>query len=1122
MITTAKLFCDGWEFCETSLGASYGDVMSSDVFRPVEIPHDYMIYDTHALYRTGEGWYRRVYTYAPTEDRTILRFEGVYMDSTVFVNGEAVFEWKYGYTTFEVDVTDHLHEGENVITVRCVYRDPNTRWYSGAGIYRCVWLKTAPVTRIASDGVYISYARLDGGSWRVTVRTELCGCEHGTLTHKIVDRDGNAIASVESSVDGNICECGMDVESPHLWDIGDTYMYTLSTVLTVGGSIIDAAENSFGFRKIEFRADSGFYLNGRHVKLHGVCEHHDCGALGTAVNKAALRRKLEKLASMGVNSIRTSHNPPAVELLELCDELGFLIIDESFDMWEYPKTQHDYGVYFREWHERDVASWIRRDRNHPCIIMWSIGNEIGDTTSPRGIEVTEELCRLVRVHDPYKNAFTTSGSNHMRNENAQKCGLLLDVVGYNYAESLYDAHHEKYPTYCIYGSETASTVQSRGIYHYPYSSKFLTHDDHQCSSMFNCTTSWASKSTEYNITEDRRARYCAGQYIWTGFDYIGEPTPYETKNSYFGQIDTAGFSKDSYYAYRAEWTDGAVTPFVRISPECWDYNEGEMIDVTVHSNASRSELYFNSSLVGTFDHDHESGMKISEFWQIPYAPGALTAVAYDKDGNIVARDEVRSFSDPTSIVLEPERGSINADGRDLLFVAISTVDENGTFVANARNRMNVAVTGAGRLVGLDNGDSTDYEQYKSSSRRLFSGRLMAIVAATDEPGDVTVTVSSPSLPTVSVTVPSLPCSVPDGITVIDRCEQSPESGEIPLRKIELSTSTRTLTKDAPSVHVSMKSYPTNANCGSIEWTAITRGVAADFVTVDVDENGAGATVTATADGEFALRAYSNIGTPYPAVYSEIHFTAEGVGAHYCDPYRFVPGIVATGSDSMLPEKEGGVRSLASTSSVLFENVDFGPLGSDDVAVTMMRYHNSTLPFSIYDVTEGEEKLGEFYFVADHPWYTYSTRSYKLPHRLCGLRRIRFDFIQPMIFGGFRFAAPARAYEILRAPDCDVLYGDTYRREGDRIAHIGNNVTVGFAALEFGDGASTVTVCGKTHHERDTVEIRIGDEVTAVDFAASDKPYEVTVSVSGAVGTADVNAVFLPGCDFDLYYIRFNK
>ncbi len=1122
MITTTKLFCDGWEFCEAPLGSAYDDVIANGDFRPVEIPHDYMIYDTHNLYRTGDGWYRRAFSYAPTEDRTILRFEGVYMDSTVFVNGEAAFEWKYGYTTFEADITDHLRAGDNEIVVRCVYRDPNTRWYSGAGIYRRVWLKRAPEARIASDGVYISCAQIDGGRWRVTIKTELIGCCDGVLTHKIVDRDGNAIATVESTVDGGVNECFVDVESPHLWDIGDTYMYALSTVLSRGGVTIDAAENGFGFRKIEFRADSGFYLNDRHVKLHGVCEHHDCGALGTAVNKSALRRKLYKLSSMGVNSIRTSHNPPAVELLELCDEFGFLVIDESFDMWEHPKTKFDYGVYFPEWHERDVASWIRRDRNHPCIIMWSIGNEIGDTTSPRGIEVTEELCRLVRVHDPYKNAFTTSGSNHMRNGNAQKCGLLLDVVGYNYAESLYDEHHEKYPSYCIYGSETASTVQSRGIYHYPYSSKFLTHDDHQCSSMFNCTTSWASKSTEYNITEDRRARYCAGQYIWTGFDYIGEPTPYETKNSYFGQIDTAGFPKDSYYAYRAEWTDGASAPFVHISPECWDYNEGEMIDVTVHSNAARSELYFNSSLVGSFEHDHESGMKISEFWQLPYKAGILTAIAYNEAGEPVAKHEVRSFSDPVEIVLEPEKNKVFSDGRDICCIAISTIDENGVFVANARNRMNVSVSGAGRLVGLDNGDSTDYEQYKSSSRRLFSGRLIAIIAATDKAGAVTVTVSSPSLPTSSVTIESLPAKTPDGISIIDECVPSPASDEIPYRKLELSTPTRTLTKDAPSVHVDLRSFPANANCGKIEWAAITRGVAADFVDVAVDDDGAGATVTATADGEFSLRAYSTIGTPYPAVYSEIHFVAEGVGAHHCDPYRFVPGIVSAGSDSLLPEKEGGVRSLAPSSSILFENVDFGPVGSADVSVTMMRYHDSTLPFTIYDVTDGEEKLGEFYFVADHPWYTYSTRSYKLPRRLTGIRRLRFDFIQPMIFGGFRFARTERAYEVLRALDCDILYGDAYRREDNRIAHIGNNVTVGFAALDFVDGASTVTVCGRTHHDRDTVEIRIGDDVTAVDFAASDAPYEVTVPVAGASGSRDVNAVFLPGCDFDLYYIRFNK
>lgn len=1094
--------------------------MANGVFCPVEIPHDWMIYDVHDLYRTGEGWYRRIFTYAPSDARTILRFEGVYMDSTVFVNGEAAFEWKYGYTTFEADITDHLTPGENTIAVRAVYRDPNTRWYSGAGIYRRVWLITAPATRILSDGVYIS-AKKSGDGWHITVRTDT-NARNGRLVHKVFDRDGNVVSTLTAAVGVNGNEVSAPIKSPRLWDPDDTYLYRIETELFTDDILTDRAENTFGFRDINFDQNEGFFINGRHLKLHGVCEHHDLGALGAAVNAAALRRKLKKLASMGVNSIRTSHNPPAVELLELCDEMGFLVVDESFDMWEHHKTEYDYASYFPEWHERDVASWIRRDRNHPCIIMWSIGNEIGDTTTPRGIEVTEMLCRIVRIHDPYKNAFITSGSNHMRSETAQKCGELLDVVGYNYAESLYDAHHKRYPSFCIYGSETASTVQSRGIYHLPYSAKYMTHDDRQCSSLFNCTTSWGSKSTEYNITEDRRASFCAGQYIWTGFDYIGEPTPYDTKNSYFGQIDTAGFPKDSYYAYRAEWTDGNVSPMVHITPSHWDFNEGEIIDVTVHSNAARAELYFNDEFVGAFNYDHEHGTKISEFCQLPYIPGELKAIAYDSNGHEVAHDAVRSFSDPVRILIEPETDTLKADGRDLIFVDISTIDENGVHVANARNRMNVTVTGAGRLVGLDNGDSTDYEQYKCSSRRLFSGRLLAIVAATKDPGDIYITVTSPGLPSEAITLTALPAAVPDGTDIIDACTPSPESDEVPPRQIKLhSHGVNTLNGDSPTVHVEAELCPANTTFREIEWSAVSRGVTADFVRIEA--NDAGATVTATADGEFTLRAASRIGTRYPAVVSELRLTASGIGEPHHDPYHTVAGILADSTGDSVPDEEGGIRFTGIPSNASYKRIDFGSVGSCEFSLRLMRCPRETLTFRLFDVTGNAERmLGEFTFHADQPWYIYSENTFRLVNTLTGIHDLRFDFPQPLVFGSFRFIARERAYEALRAVDCDMLYGDAYVRETEAVTHIGNNVTVGFTALDFGSGARTVTVCGKTRHDRDTVEIRIGSEVMAVEFERSDEPYEVTVPVNGAVGVSDVNIIFLPGCDFDLYSVRFER
>ncbi len=1122
-MTQRKLFCNGWSFREAPLGTAYGDIMRDGGFSPVEVPHDWMIYDTHALYRTGEGWYRRSFDYTPVpKERTYLRFEGVYMDATVFVNGDVACEWKYGYTTFEADLTDLLTPEKNDIVVRCVYRDPNTRWYSGAGIYRRVWLVNAPETRIVSDGVYISASKKTAAEWRLRVRTDTTAAS-GTLTHTLTDADGAVVATFTAEVKDGRGEGEAVVSSPRVWDPDDTYMYTLKTELAVGGETVDASSDRFGFREIYFDAERGFFINGRHLKLHGVCEHHDLGALGAAVSVPALRRKLVMLRSMGVNSIRTSHNPPAVELLELCDEMGFLVIDESFDMWEHHKTSNDYASFFPEWHERDVRSWVTRDRNHPCVIMWSIGNEIGDTTSLRGIEMTARLVRLVRIWDPYKNAFTTSGSNHMRSENAQKCGAILDVVGYNYAEALYDEHHKKYPTYRIYGSETASTVQSRGIYHFPFTSKFLTHDDHQCSSLFNCTTSWGSKSTEYNITEDRRAEFCAGQYIWTGFDYIGEPTPYDTKNSYFGQIDTAGFPKDSFYAYRAEWTDGKKAPFVHITPSYWDFNPGEPVDVTVHTNAAKSELYFDGVLVSSFDHDHERGMKMSSFWQVPYRPGALTAIAYDENGAVVARDEVRSSGDPARIVLTADKSTFIGNGRDMCFVSISAEDSDGVFVGNARNRMNVTVTGSGRLVGLDNGDSTDYEQYKCSSRRLFSGRLLAIVASDGTAGSVTVTVTSPGLPAASLTLTASPAAIPEGIEIIDKCISSPLVEEVPLRKLELSASARTLDSEHPSAVVTARLLPENTTYREVLWSALSRGMPAGFVRIEPRDDGASALVTALSDGDFILRAHSNVGTPYPAVISELSFAAAGIGETRLNPYDDIPGALATEADGALPERDGGIRFTGPGSRVVFRGVDFGALGSDELAVKLMRYHIPDLPFRVYDVTDGgSTSLGEFFFLADQPWNTYATGIYKLSGVLRGVRDIMFVFVQPLIFGGFRASAIERAFSRLDASDCDVLYGDAFTREKDAVSHIGNNVTVGFTSLDFGGGASSVTVRGMTRRERDAVELRVGDEVISVEFVRSESPYEVTVPVTGVSGVRDVNAVFLPGSDFDLYWIKFEK
>ena len=553
-----RKFNDNWQFAKQPLGAEFATAVSDHTaWLPVTLPHDWLIYDARKLYENGEGWYRKAFTWSEASAagmRASLRFEGVYMDATLYVNGHVAGEWKYGYSTFEFDITSYLLSGSNEIVVRVVYESPNSRWYSGAGIYRNVWLRTYPDTHIAADGVYISTSCEADGAWFVEVETEVVrggrssekgaggaggenrvnggneanggGAAIGTnavdqadrakgvddtngsdlaaatagaasgstarlaVRHRVLDAAGNTVAEALVGDVTEIAEFGglarvrtrIPLDRPQLWDLQHPYGYRLVTELLDGGAITMTEESTFGFRTLAFDSRRGFLLNGRHVKLHGVCQHHDLGCLGAAVNKAALRRQIALLQKMGVNAIRTAHNMPAVELMDLADEMGVLIVSEAFDMWERKKTTYDYSRFFPNWWRKDVASWVRRDRNHPSLLMWSIGNEIYDThADERGQELTRLLRDEVHLHDPRGNAPVTIGSNYMPWENAQKCADIVKLAGYNYAEKYYDQHHAEHPDWIIYGSETSSTVQSRGIYHFPLAQSVLADDDEQCS-----------------------------------------------------------------------------------------------------------------------------------------------------------------------------------------------------------------------------------------------------------------------------------------------------------------------------------------------------------------------------------------------------------------------------------------------------------------------------------------------------------------------------------------------------------------------------------------------------------------------------------------------------------------
>ncbi|MFB9276921.1 sugar-binding domain-containing protein [Cohnella cellulosilytica] len=1146
-------FNDDWYFSKQPLGTELAAAAAGGFeWTPVTVPHDWLIEDSHNLYESGEGWYRKTFVLTGLSPnlRWALRFEGVYMNSALYVNGREAGTWKYGYSTFEFDITPYLQEGSNEILVQVVYEAPNSRWYSGAGIYRNVWLKSYPDTHIVADGVYIAATNVGGDDWTVEVETEVVmgsgrsAADMGPiLRHSVLDAAGKRIAEAESAVPGS-AEPGeivrvasrIDVRNPELWDIDRPYGCTLKTELIEGGEIAEEETSAFGFRTAVFDSRTGFFLNGRRVKLRGVCQHHDLGCLGAAVNKAALRRQIALLQEMGVNAIRTAHNMPAVELMELADEMGVLIVSEAFDMWERKKTTYDYARFFPEWWRKDVASWVRRDRNRPSLLMWSIGNEIYDThADDRGQELTRMLRDEVRLHDPKSNAQVTIGSNYMPWENAQKCADLVKLAGYNYAEKYYDLHHERYPDWIIYGSETASTVQSRGVYHFPLAQSVLADDDEQCSSLGNSSTSWGAKSTESCIIADRDAVYSPGQFLWTGFDYIGEPTPYHTKNSYFGQLDTAGFKKDSYYIYQAEWTDYRVKPMVHIFPY-WDFSEGQMIDVRVCSNAPKIELIFNDVSMGVVDIDHAHGQKLLGEWKIPYTPGVLRAVAYDEKGAAIATDVRSSFGDAAAIVLTPDKRELEADGSDLIFVEISAVDREGRPVDNANNRVHVTVEGEGRLVGLDNGDSTDYDSYKGVSRRMFSGKLLAVVAATLNAGDIVVRVSSEGLQSGELVLTSVPAkrlvssSLYDYRLTPKTSAGSGPEGEIPVRKLEIvCPQGNRFDPDNRSLPVQVKLHPDNATYREVQWL-VTNAAGIDSNIAALEVNGQEAVVTALGDGEIYIRCAATNGAERVRLYSLMEFHTEGLGQAYLNPYEFVSaGYHSGASENLTNGNERGVATARDGESrICFENIDFGSYGSDELTLPIFALDGEEFPIEIWEGIPGGAKsslLTRVSYRKPSRWNVYQEETYRLPRRLRGVTSLSFVLRRKIHLKGFAFAKPNKAYERLGALDNDQIYGDSFVPTEDAIEQIGNNVSLVYREMDFGDeGSAKLVLCGHSPLDNNTLHILFagpeGESRQIIEFPRSDGYCEREFELARVVGPQTVTFVFLPGSQFDFKWFQF--
>lgn len=1126
------LFNDGWQFCLCDIGTELSALPGRHWY-DVELPHDWLINDTSKLYETGEGWYRRSLPCSAEQlsGRVLLNFDGVYMNSTLFVNGKEAGSWTYGYSAFEHDITDFLHEGENELLLRVSHQSPNTRWYSGAGIFRDVMLKLRPAAYIGTNGVYIHSAPQPEGGWTTEVETDVVGeASDIRMLLEVFDPAGASMGGygLEAHFDGGHEKFTASFNStdPELWSVDDPMLYTLKISLYSGSELLDCVNETFGYRTAEFDPDRGFLLNGEPVKLHGVCMHHDLGALGSALNEAALARQLRIMKEMGVNAIRTSHNMPARQLVQLCDEMGLLVDSEAFDMWEKPKTEFDNHRFFTEHAERDVRSWIERDRNHPCIIMWSIGNEINDTIDPHGLDITKRLYEYVLKYDPKGNAAPTIGSNYMGNENAQKCSDVVKLAGYNYSEYLYDEHHAKYPDWVIYGSETASAVRSRGIYRFPAELPLLTGEDCQCSSLDNSVVGWGSSAMK-SWRLDRDCPFCCGQFIWTGFDYIGEPTPYNTKNSYFGIVDTAGFPKDIYYFYQSVWVSPEQKKVLHIVPSYWDFIPGQEIDVLIYSNARDVELFLNGKSIGSHVMELETSQDMRAHFKVPFEPGVLRVVGHFADGSECS-EVLHTPSDPAAVVMTSDKETLLADGRDIAFVEISTVDVNGIPVGNARNLIRVEVSGAGRLVGLDNGDSTDYDSYKGDNRRLFSGKLLAMIESTLEPGEITVRAYSEGLENAELRLVSENCGEVSGVSVVTEnkfpavCRAY--TGEVPARLLLPEVDVNSFDPERRSAEIRAKLLPENCTYDDISWSVVRRnGVESSLA--QVEGSGRSAVVTAKVDGEFFVRAMVHNGAEHPQVIADIPFTAEGLGAAVRDAYSFISA--STLDSSNVPTniiEDGALSNFDGRTVMTYSDIDFGKTGSQIISLSVGTCFD--MPVEVWEGTPDDGKLiCRVDFGNNGHWCGFAGQDFALAERLTGVRTISVVIDSRVIFGGFSFVPIERAYDTNWVGEADSVYGDDYRIDGRRVADIGNNVIINYEGLDFGeDGSEALIISGETGNPMNQIQLRYtpagGAQKTVLLEFQQDGGREQRFDIPKLSGVNDVSFVFMPGSRFDFDWFRF--
>ena len=768
---------EGWKFHKGEAESAYQAGFDDSKWQSVVVPHDWAIYGpfdkeidkqvvkieqnneqiasektgrTGALPFVGVGWYRNKINLPALDNnkQILLTFDGAMSNAKVYVNGTLVGTRAYGYSYFYFDISDLLKAGQNVVAVRLENLPFSSRWYPGAGLYRKVQVLIKDKTSFEHWGHFVTTPFITDSVARVNIKSKVQGHNLRVET-KIKDAEGKVVSeNTESTLFGSEFVQDLLVKSPKLWSTEHPHLYTAELKLYQGNTLKQVENVRFGIRKIEYTREDGFVLNGKPTKFKGVCLHHDLGPLGTAVNRSALRRQLTILKEMGCNAIRSAHNMPSLEQLELCDEMGFLFLAESFDEWKKPKVKNGYNLYFDEWAEKDVVNLVRATRNHPSIIMWSAGNEVPDQHGSVGVKRAKWLQDIFHREDPTRPV--TVGMDQVKAVMNSGFGVLLDIPGLNYRVHLYEEAYEKFPQGFILGSETASTVSSRGVYKFPVEVGInKQYEDLQSSSYDLEYCSWSNLPEDDFVMQDDKP-WVLGEFVWTGFDYLGEPTPYDefwpSRSSYFGMVDLAGLPKDRYYLYRSRWNTEDET--LHILPHWnWKGREGKTTPVFVYTNYKSAELFINGKSQGI--RTKNDSTKLDRYrlrWMdVKYEPGTVRVVAYDDRGNPAAEKEIKTAGAPHHIELSADRTILKADGEDISFVTATIVDKDGNPCLIDNSRLSFKVSGKGSFRAVCNGDPTSLELFHNPTMKVFNGKLVVLVQSGVEAGNVTLTVKGKGL-----------------------------------------------------------------------------------------------------------------------------------------------------------------------------------------------------------------------------------------------------------------------------------------------------------------------------------------------------------------------------------------